>query len=190
MDMAHAVALAMLQGLTEFLPISSSAHLILVPVLVDWPDQGLAFDVAVHVGTLAAVVGYFARDLWRMGRDWCLSVARRQRVGDSAMAWFIIIATIPTGVAGLAVRAALGESLRSVLVIALTNLVFAGLLWWSDVSGRRARGLAELRARDALLVFLQTWCRRLGRLWPATGPGQSCKSPRGDRQPVPERRTA
>jgi len=152
MDMAHAVALAVLQGLTEFLPISSSAHLIVLPALADWPDQGLAFDVAVHVGTLAAVVGYFASDLWRMGRDWCRSVVSRRPVGESAMAWFIVIASIPVGLAGLAQKAALGDSLRSVLAIALANLVFAGLLWWSDASGRHARGLAEMRARDALLV--------------------------------------
>jgi undecaprenyl-diphosphatase len=152
MDMVHAVILAMLQGLTEFLPISSSAHLILLPLLVDWPDQGLAFDVAVHVGTLAAVVGYFAADLWRMARDWLLSLARRAPVGDSALAWFIIVATVPTGLAGLAVSLLAGGMLRSALVIALANLVFAGLLWWSDVQGAHRRELGEMRLRDALLV--------------------------------------
>lgn len=152
MDMVHAVILAMLQGLTEFLPISSSAHLILLPLVVDWPDQGLAFDVAVHVGTLAAVVSYFATDLWRMSRDWILSVARRTPVGDSALAWFIIVATIPTGLAGLAVSLLAGGMLRSALVIALANLVFAGLLWWSDAKGARRRALGEMRLRDALLV--------------------------------------
>jgi undecaprenyl-diphosphatase len=152
MDMVHAVALAVLQGLTEFLPISSSAHLILLPLLVHWPDQGLAFDVAVHVGTLGAVVSYFAADLWRMGRDWVLSLVRRAPVGDSAMAWFIVVATIPTGLAGLAVKTLAGGMLRSALVIALANLLFAGLLWWSDVAGQRRRGLADMRLRDALLV--------------------------------------
>lgn len=152
MDMAHALALALLQGLTEFLPISSTAHLILLPVLVDWPDQGLLFDVAVHVGTLIAVVSYFARDLWAMSRDWTLSVIRRRAVGESAMAWFIIVATIPTGLAGLAVKVLAGDSLRSVLVIAVANLLFAALLWWSDTSGERKRDLAQMRVRDALLV--------------------------------------
>jgi undecaprenyl-diphosphatase len=152
MELAHAVALAVLQGLTEFLPISSSAHLILLPALVDWPDQGQAFDVAVHVGTLSAVVVYFAADLWRMSRDWCLSVVRRERVGDSAMAWCIILATIPVGLAGLAVKATMGDMLRSVLVIALANLVFAAALWWSDVAGRRVRALGEMRVRDAVVV--------------------------------------
>jgi len=152
MDMAHAAALAVLQGLTEFLPISSSAHLILLPALVDWPDQGLAFDVAVHVGTLGAVVAYFAADLWRMARDWVRSLLRREAVGESALAWFIVVATIPTGLAGLAVKAFAGDALRSVALIAVANLVFAGLLWWSDARGRRRRGLADMTLRDALLV--------------------------------------
>ena len=151
-DMFQALMLALLQGLTEFLPISSSAHLILLPALVNWPDQGLLFDVGVHVGTLLAVVGYFAKDLWAMSRDWVLSVLQRQRVGDCAMAWFLIVATIPTGLAGLTVKALLGDSLRSVLVIALANLVFTALLWWSDSSGRREREIGEMKLRDALLI--------------------------------------
>lgn len=154
MDILQAIFLAVLQGLTEFLPISSSAHLILVPRLVDWPDQGLAFDVAVHVGTLAAVVTYFARDLKRMTRDWCASLVARRAVGESNLAWFIIVATIPTGLAGLAVKATLGDSLRSLVVIAVANLVFAALLWWSDRSGPRTRALGEMRWRDALLIGL------------------------------------
>jgi undecaprenyl-diphosphatase len=152
MDIAQAAALAVLQGLTEFLPISSSAHLILLPLAADWPDQGLAFDVAVHVGTLVAVVAYFARDLGRMARDWTLSLAAGRPVGESRLAWCVIVATVPTGLAGLAVKALAGEALRSALVIALANLVFAGLLWWSDHHGRRSRGVDDLRLRDALLV--------------------------------------
>ena len=152
MDMLHALALALLQGLTEFLPVSSQAHLILVPVLIGWPDQGLMFDVAVHVGTLIAVVGYFARDLSTMARDWILSVVRRRAVGDSAMAWFLIAATIPTGLAGLTVKAVLGDSLRSILIIAVANLLFAALLWYGDSTGTRQRELTQMRLRDALLV--------------------------------------
>ncbi len=152
MDMAHAAALAVLQGLTEFLPISSSAHLILLPVLADWPDQGLAFDVAVHVGTLAAVVAYFARDLARMTVDWCRSLAARRTVGESRLAWCIIAATVPTGIAGLAVKALAGDALRAAAVIAVANLLFAALLWWSDARGPRERGIETLRVRDALLI--------------------------------------
>lgn len=152
MDLIHALALAVVQGLTEFLPISSSAHLVLLPAFVQWPDQGLAFDVAVHVGTLAAVVAYFHRELARMIRDWSASLLQMRPVGESALAWCVIVATIPTGLAGLAVNAMAGDALRSVLVIAVANLVFAALLWLADARGARSRDVASLRLSDALLI--------------------------------------
>ncbi len=153
MDGLQIVTLAVLQGLTEFLPVSSSAHLILVPILLGWRDQGLAFDVSVHVGTLCAVVFYFARELWAMTRDVLASLAQRQLVGDGRLAGFIIAATIPTGLAGLAFNALVGDSLRRLLVIALANIVFALVLWWTDRSaGNRSKGVDDLRLRDAVLV--------------------------------------
>ena len=97
----HAIWLAAVQGFTEFLPISSSAHLILLPRLLGWPDQGLAFDVAVHVGSLSAILFYFHRDLIPMLRDWGLNIAGRPATQHSRMAWAVIIGTIPLGI-GLA----------------------------------------------------------------------------------------
>jgi undecaprenyl-diphosphatase len=105
MDWVQAVALSVLQGLTEFLPISSSAHLILLPVLVKWPDQGLTFDVAVHVGTLMAVLGYFRRDLSRMLGEWRQSLVAGHSVGDSRLVWYLLVATVPVGLCGLALNA-------------------------------------------------------------------------------------
>lgn len=152
MDSIHAVTLAVLQGLTEFLPISSSAHLALMPVLTDWPDQGLAFDVAVHVGTLAAVMVYFYRDILVMTRDWLASLVRMAPVGESRLAWCVVVATIPTGLAGIAVNSLAGDALRSVMVIAVANLVFGGLLWLADATGSRSREAGELRLRDAVFI--------------------------------------
>ena len=100
MDNFQVVILALVQGLTEFLPISSSAHLILVPVLTDWPDQGLAFDVAVHAGTLTAVVLYFRKELARMFVEWLASFKGRL-TPDARLAWAVLIGTIPVGLAGL-----------------------------------------------------------------------------------------
>ena len=117
MDWIQVVALAVLQGLTEFLPISSSAHLILLPLLVAWPDQGLAFDVAVHVGTLLAVLVYFRRDLSRMIRDWLRSLAARHPVGDSSWVWYLLAGTVPVGLCAgeqRGVRDARGSGLRAV----------------------------------------------------------------------------
>jgi len=90
MDSLHAILLALLQGFTEFLPVSSSAHLILLPRLLGWEDQGLAFDVAVHVGTLAAVVLYFRRELVPMARDWFQSLLTRQNTANSRLAWAVL----------------------------------------------------------------------------------------------------
>lgn len=152
MTFTQAVVLAVLQGLTEFLPISSSAHLVVLPKIAQWQDQGLAFDVAVHVGTLAAVLVYFHRDVLGMTRDWLSSLVRREAVGQSRLAWFVIVATIPTGLAGLAVNAFAGDALRSPLVIAYANLAFAAALWLADVTGSRQRSLGDLRLRDAFLI--------------------------------------
>jgi undecaprenyl-diphosphatase len=151
-DWMQVVALAVLQGFTEFLPISSSAHLILLPVLVAWPDQGLAFDVAVHVGTLLAVLVYFRRDLWRMGADWLRSLAARQPVGDSAWVWYLLVGTVPVGLCGLALSAIGTDSLRSVSVIASTTIFFALLLWWSDRYNHGVRGDGEIGWRDVLII--------------------------------------
>ncbi len=152
MEWIQVVVLAMLQGLTEFLPISSSAHLILLPVIVDWPDQGLAFDVAVHVGTLLAVLAYFRADLRRMGGDWLRSLAAGGQVGDSRMVWFLLLATVPVGLGGLALATVGGGVVRSAAVIAAATLVFALVLWGSDRFGRGTRRVADMGLRDALLI--------------------------------------
>jgi len=137
MDLIQIIVLAIVQGLTEFLPVSSSAHLILFPHLVGWDDQGLAFDVAVHLGTLAAVVWYFRLEVFGMTRDWFASLARRERVGDSRLAWAVILGTIPVGIAGLLFKDFIEVQLRSPLVIAWATIGFGLLLWWSDVVSRR-----------------------------------------------------
>ena len=108
MDLLQIVALSALQGLTEFLPISSSAHLILLPQLEGWADQGLAFDVAVHVGSLSAVAWYFRRQLTQMARDWIQSLMTRKTVGESRLAWAVLFATIPVGLSGLVFEASPG----------------------------------------------------------------------------------
>jgi undecaprenyl-diphosphatase len=151
-DWIQVVVLAVLQGLTEFLPISSSAHLILLPLLVDWPDQGLAFDVAVHVGTLLAVLAYFRRDLLRMSRDWLRSLREGRSVGDSRWVWYLAIGTVPVGVCGLALSAAGADFLRSPAVIAGATIFFAVLLWWSDRFHRGTRRAEDIGWRDVLII--------------------------------------
>lgn len=152
MDMIQAVTLALLQGLTEFLPISSSAHLILLPVLVGWEDQGLAFDVSVHVGTLTAVVAYYRKDLMRIIADWLMSLGGRSATADSRLAWYVGIGTIPVGLVGIALPEAVTEALRSPLVIAGATVVFALLLWFSERRARESR--TEVTLAAAMLIGL------------------------------------
>lgn len=152
MELLHLIALALLQGFTEFLPISSSAHLILLPMFGGWQDQGLAFDVAVHVGTLLAVVTYFRRELLAMTRDWSASVVRREQVGESRLAWAVLWGTVPVGLAGFLFEDFIETALRSPLVIAVTTLVFGVLLGWADWYGRRQRTEHQLRWVDVLFI--------------------------------------
>ncbi|GAB4356982.1 MAG: undecaprenyl-diphosphate phosphatase [Methylohalobius crimeensis] len=159
----HAFWLALIQGLTEFLPISSSAHLILVPVFLDWADQGLAFDVAVHVGTLLAVVSYFRHDLGRILKDWFKSLffasdtleAAEQRMNPNAvLGWGVLIGTVPVGVAGLLAKDWVETFLRSPLVIATATVVFGLLLWLAQALAPERRGLGRLTWRDAVVIGL------------------------------------
>jgi undecaprenyl-diphosphatase len=152
MDLIQIIALALLQGLTEFLPISSSAHLILLPILANWQDQGLAFDVAVHVGTLTAVVLYFRHTIRTLVSDWLQSVLQRQAVGDSRLAWAVIFGTIPVGLAGLLFNGLVETALRNPLVIAATTIVFGLLLGWADWRGQQQRNEHQLRWQDILFI--------------------------------------
>jgi undecaprenyl-diphosphatase len=156
MDNIHAVILALVQGLTEFLPISSSAHLILVPVLIDWPDQGLAFDVAVHFGTLTAVVLYFRHQLWAMTRAWFGSLLTRNPDAEARLAWAVLLATIPLGLFGLLLHDVVESYLRSPLVIAVATILFGLLLWYADARGAQTRCEYRLSAGGvALIAFAQ-----------------------------------
>lgn len=152
MDALHAILLALLQGLTEFLPISSSAHLILLPRLLGWEDQGLAFDVAVHVGTLSAVVLYFRRELVTMAHDWFISLLTRKNTANSRLAWAVLWGTIPVGLAGLLLKGFIENNLRSELVIAAATIGFGLLLWLADAKGRGNRDEYSLRISDIFII--------------------------------------
>ncbi|TBR43431.1 undecaprenyl-diphosphate phosphatase [Marinomonas agarivorans] len=152
------VLLALIQGLTEFLPVSSSAHLILPAQLFNWPDQGLAFDVAVHFGTLIAVVSYFYQDTFSIGKSWCLSVLdpKSEQAKDEKcmLGWYIIIATIPAGLAGYLFMGFIETHLRSVEVIAWMTIVFGILLWIADKFFKASKSINELSKSTSLLIGL------------------------------------
>ncbi len=158
MDLLQIIVLALVQGLTEFLPVSSSAHLILVPVVTEWPDQGLAFDVAVHVGTLSAVVLYFRRELISMSGSWLKSITGKGFDNDARLAWAVLFGTIPVGLAGLLFKDFIEANLRSPLVIAVATLVFGLLLWWADARGRGRREEYSIGWKDVLIIGVAQAC--------------------------------
>lgn len=153
MDWIQAVVLALVQGLTEFLPVSSSAHLLLVPVLADWPDQGLAFDVALHLGSLVAVVIYFRHDLMRMLSAWLSSIAQRQFADEDArLAWAVLFGTIPVCIAGLLLKDFVANAMRSPLVSAFGLIIFGIILGWADWRKRGERNEYQLTKWDVLYI--------------------------------------
>lgn len=141
-----------MQGITEFLPISSSAHLILLPRLSGWPDQGLAFDIAVHLGSLFAVAIYFRRDLCSMAGAWLRSTCKNEHSVESRLAWAVVLATIPVCIIGFVAHDLVSNGLRSPAVITAATLGFGALLWAADVWGTRHRKIEGLRGVDVLVI--------------------------------------
>lgn len=136
MSMFEAFVLALIQGLTEFLPVSSSAHLILPSAIFGWEDQGLAFDVAVHVGTLLAVIGYFRHEVILLLGAFFRSIFKKERSKEATLAWMIALATLPACVFGFLMKDIIELYLRSAWVLATTCIVFGLLLWWVDVNAK------------------------------------------------------
>ena len=146
------VVLALVQGITEFLPISSSAHLILVPVFADWPDQGPMIDVAMHVGTLGAAMVYFRRDLWLMISGLGRLGGRRHDPG-ARLLLHVVVATIPVVIAGAVLVASIGlDFLRSPALIGWTMLGFGLLLYAADRLNMTIRRIEHLTLAHALFI--------------------------------------
>lgn len=151
----HLMLLSALQGLTEFLPVSSSGHLILFSKFTTFPDQGLAFDVAVHVGSIIAVMIYFSETIWEMLKG----VAKTYFIPNfknpgSKLAWLIVIGTIPAVIAGLFLVENGTDELRSARLIGWTMLSFGVVLFIADKIGMTIRKIEHLTALDAVLIGL------------------------------------
>ncbi len=153
MDLLHSIWLALVQGLTEFLPISSSAHLILMPRLLGWSDQNLAFDVAVHLGTLCAVIWYFHDELRHMTRAWLVTFSGGKLSAEGRLAWGVLLGTIPVGMAGLVI-AAYADELRDPMIIAGATAGFGLLLLLADVASKPRRNEYGIGFREIMLIGL------------------------------------
>jgi len=154
MPLVQIIVLALIQGLTEFLPVSSSAHLILGSKVLGWPDQGLVFDVATHLGTLVAVFIYFRHDLMDMAKAWLGPAASESDRQHRAMAVYLALASIPALLVGALAHDAVEFYLRDIRVIAWTTIGFGLLLWIADVRGAREVELEQINLRSALLIGL------------------------------------
>jgi undecaprenyl-diphosphatase len=154
-DLIKAIVLGIVQGFTEWLPISSTAHLRLVPALLGWEDPGAAFTAAIQLGTMLAVLIYFGKDLWAILRGWLGSLAGRSQDRQSkALGWAIVVGTIPVIVCGLAFKDRIENDWRSLYVIATALIGMGLLLAFAEWKGAKRRNLDELTIRDGLWVGL------------------------------------
>ncbi len=157
MGFIYILILALIQGITEFLPISSSGHLLLPQALIPgWPSldasEALSFDVAVHVGTLGAVMLYFRKDVVNLLLGWSNSIIYRKHTNDSRLAWYLIIATIPAALFGLLFNDLIKNELRTMDVVAITSIVFGLLLGIADKRKGNTDDLAQITLKVALII--------------------------------------
>ncbi len=154
MDAFQAIVLGLVQGLTEFLPISSSGHLRIVPALLGWEDPGAAFTAVTQFGTMLAVLVYFRQDLWRVGITWLRSLRDPSLRGslDARMGWYIIVGTIPISVFGLAFQGPIETTARDLYLIGSMLVVLGIVLYIADHTASRRRDIEELTMRDGILI--------------------------------------
>jgi undecaprenyl-diphosphatase len=153
-NLLESIVLGIVQGLTEFLPISSSAHLRVVPAFLGWDDPGAGFTAVVQLGTMLAEVIYFRRDLWRIGTRWTASLRRPELRSqlDARMGWYLIWATIPIGVLGLLFEDSIETTFRALGLIACTLIGLGIVLLIADRRGTRHRPITDLQLRDGLIM--------------------------------------
>lgn len=156
MNILEIFVLSVVQGVTEFLPVSSAAHLLLVPIVTGWRDQGLEFDLAVHVGSLAAVLIYFRREIAAVAVDWLRSLVTGGATANARLGWAVLLGTIPVGLAGLALKDLVETTMRTpeiaAIVMAATLIGFGVLLGWADWRHRGDRNEYDLRWWDVLVI--------------------------------------
>jgi undecaprenyl-diphosphatase len=156
MSLIEAIVLGIVQGLTEFLPISSTGHLRIVPALLGWEDPGAAFTAVTQLGTMAAVLLYFRDDLWRIARAWLGSIRSRskRRELDARLGWYIVLGTVPIGVFGILFKDQIETGARDLYVIGTALIVLGLVLGIAEKASTRERGLEDVRTRDGFWVGL------------------------------------
>jgi undecaprenyl-diphosphatase len=154
MDALQAIVLGIVQGLTEFLPVSSTGHLRIVPAFFGWEDPGAAFTAVTQLGTMAAVLLYFRADLWRIAVAWTRSLRdpEMRRTLDARLGWYILLGTIPIGILGLAFADPIENEFRTLELIGATLIGFGLIMLYAESRSRRDREIDSLTARDGLII--------------------------------------
>ncbi|SKB10435.1 undecaprenyl-diphosphate phosphatase [Aeromicrobium choanae] len=160
MDLLRSVILGIVQGLTEFLPISSSAHLAIVPQLLGWEDPGAAYTAVVQIGTELAVILYFWRDIWTIGSGWVRGVfsAKARQAPEWRMGWFIIIGSLPIVILGLLLEDLIDREFRNLWFIGTMLIVLGLVLGLAERIGRKTKPIGDLSTRDAILLGVAQAC--------------------------------
>ena len=167
MSYFEAIILGIVQGLTEFLPISSSGHLRIVPELFGWADPGASFTAVIQLGTMAAVVIFFRKELWRVTEAWCRDAWRvakallsRRKLSDerspddARMGWYLIVATIPIAIFGFAFKDQIETGARDLRLIASSLIVGGLIMLWADRIGKRTKGVEHIATKDGVTIGL------------------------------------
>jgi undecaprenyl-diphosphatase len=154
MDAFQAIVLGIVQGLTEFLPISSSGHLRIVPAFFGWEDPGAAFTAVIQLGTMAAVLLYFRRDLWNIARAWLRSLrdTEARATLEARLGWFIVLGTVPISIIGLVFADTIEDEFRSLYLISAMLIAFGIVMLLAERVSRRDREIETLTARDGFLI--------------------------------------
>ncbi len=159
MSTLEAIVLGIVQGLTEFLPISSTGHILFVPALAGWPDPGAAFSAVIQLGTMAAVLVYFRTDLWRMAVAFVKSFVGdhplwRSDDSDARIGWYIVLGTIPISIVGIVFADQIETSVRSLSLVAVVMILFSFVLMAADLKGAQDRDVKQLTLRDGIIIGL------------------------------------
>lgn len=150
----EAIVLGVVQGLTEFLPISSTAHLRIVPAFAGWDDPGTAFTAVIQLGTMLAVLVFFREDLIRIGLAWLKSVRNPElrKETDARLGWYMLFGTVPIAVFGLAFKSQIENGARDLYVIGIMMIVLGLVLWAAEIYGKRERQIESLSFKDAMTI--------------------------------------
>ncbi|MFA6422999.1 MAG: undecaprenyl-diphosphatase UppP [Patescibacteria group bacterium] len=151
--LVHSIILGIVQGLTEFLPISSSAHLVIIPKFFNWKELGLSFDIALHIGTLLALLLFFWKEWVKLAKSFFNSIFKLKiNSSDEKLSWLIVLASIPSAIGAYFLESKAESVFRSPTIIAITLIIFGLILYFSDIYSKNSKNMGKIRFQDAIFI--------------------------------------